>query len=394
MTATCLLLVSCTSTEQKTDEKSAESNKTDSETSSEKESVVSLPTQIVHRAEVTQAVTFPGKVNALPDCSISVSPNIAGKLVEVKVVPGQVVAKGQLIAKLDDRQLRAQLLTANAPQKTALNGVAQAKINLDLAQKNLARTEALFAKEIVAQKDLVAARSAMELAKSQVDAAQAKVMEAKTAPAQLLTQLSFMSVYTPLSGVVAHRYLNVGSSVDPTTPIVHIVNLSQVMVNANMPADSPAAARVGQTASITAVAEPGIIYHGQIKSVSPQVDPANNTVSIEVLAKNDGNLKEGQQVNVAVSTARVSAYLVPETAILPGHDDPSENYLFTVHDNKLKLTKVNLGTKSDTMMPVLSGLKDGDEIVTSGAYGVADGATLERQSEKDKPSAGQKSVAE
>lgn len=374
--ATMLCLHGCSSTDQKATVKIAEKN---SDATEEKVPRVNLPTTRVQRSIVNEAITFPGKVSALPDCSVSISPNMAGKLTAVTVVPGQVVSKGQLIARLDDRQLRAQLLVADAPQKTALNGVAQAKINLDLAQKTLTRTESLYAKEIVAQKDVVAARSAVDLAKSQVEAAQAKVAEVKTAPAQVLTQLSFMSVYSPIAGIVAHRYLNIGSSVDPTTPIIHVVNLSQVMVNANMPADAPTNTRVGQSADITTVAEPGIIYHGQIKSISPMVDPTNNTVSIEVLTKNDGHLKEGQQVNVSISTAKISAILVPETSIVPGHEDPAENFLYVVHDNKLKLTKVKTGGKTGNNVPVLSGLNNGDEIVTAGAYGVADGAELERK---------------
>ncbi|MBI2811439.1 MAG: efflux RND transporter periplasmic adaptor subunit [Candidatus Melainabacteria bacterium] len=335
--ATMLCLHGCSSTDQKATVKIAEKN---SDATEEKVPRVNLPTTRVQRSIVNEAITFPGKVSALPDCSVSISPNMAGKLTAVTVVPGQVVSKGQLIARLDDRQLRAQLLVADAPQKTALNGVAQAKINLDLAQKTLTRTESLYAKEIVAQKDVVAARSAVDLAKSQVEAAQAKVAEVKTAPAQVLTQLSFMSVYSPISGIVAHRYLNIGSSVDPTTPIIHVVNLSQVMVNANMPADAP-----------------------------------TNTV----LTKNDGHLKEGQQVNVSISTAKISAILVPETSIVPGHEDPAENFLYVVHDNKLKLTKVKTGGKTGNNVPVLSGLNNGDEIVTAGAYGVADGAELERK---------------
>ncbi len=371
-----MCLQSCSTPDQKSTDDTAVKN---TEAAIEKVPQVNLPTIRVERSIVNQAITFPGKVSAPPDCSVSISPNLAGKLIAVTVVPGQMVSKGQLVARLDDRQLRAQLMVADAPQKTALNGVAQAKISLDLAQKTLIRTEALFAKEIVAQKDVVAARSAVDLAKSQVEAAQAKVAEVKTAPAQILTQLSFMSVYSPISGIVANRYLNIGSSVDPTTPIIHVVNLSQVMVKANMPADSPTSAHVGQFADITTVAEPGVVYRGQIKSISPIVDPTNNTVSIEVLTKNDGNLKEGQQVNVAVSTAKISAILVPDTAIVPGHEDPAESFLYVVRENKLKLTKVKTGSKMGTKVPVLSGINSGDEIVTSGAYGVADGAELERK---------------
>ncbi|MBS1954483.1 MAG: efflux RND transporter periplasmic adaptor subunit [Cyanobacteria bacterium SZAS-4] len=340
---------------------------------------VNLPTMKVYPSVVAQKITFPGKVNALPDCSVSVTSNISGKITSIRVVPGQSVTKGELIATLDDRQIRAQLLQAQAPLKTALNAVAQAKIALALAEKNLSRTQALFDKDIVAQKDVVAAQSQAELAKSQVEAAEAKVSEVRTAPSQINTQLAFTKIFSPLSGLVAHRYLNVGSAADPATPIVHVVNLNQVIVNANMPADSPSNPRVGDFAEITTVAEPGVVYRGQIKSVSPMVDATNNTVSIELLSKNDHlRLKEGQQVNVSISTSSIRAVLIPETSIVPGHDDPSELFVYVVKDGKVKLQKVVTATKSGDSIPVIKGLNSGDEIVSKGAYGVPDGAILDR----------------
>lgn len=343
---------------------------------------VKLPTMRVSRSTVPHNIEFPGKVTALPDHSISISPNIAGKISQILVVPGQQVKKGQLIATLNDQQLRAQLLQATAPQKAALNAVAQAKISLDLAEKNLSRTEALFDKDIVAEKDVVTARSQALLSKSQVEAAEAKVSEAMLAPAHLATQMTFTKVYSPISGVVAHRFLNVGSAADPSTPIAHVVNLSQVMINANMPADSAANPRVGQSASVTTVAEPGVIYYGKIESISPTVDSINNTISIEILTSNDhSRLKEGQQVTVAIGTSSASAVLVPITAIVPGQDDPSENYIFRVSNGKLNKTKITIGQKKNNQVPVLKGLNDGEEIVTSGAYGIPDGAILDRGNE-------------
>lgn len=346
----------------------------------EEEHHVNLPTMRTQSQLIAQTVEFPGKVNALPDHSVSVSPFIAGKIIQVLVVPGQRVAKGQLIAVLDSQQLQAQFKQLSAPQAAAVNAVTQAKINLDLAQKNLERSEALFSKDILAAKDVITARSQAELAKAQVEAAQAKVEEAKIAPAHIATQVAFTKVFSPISGLVAQRFLNVGSAADPNTPIAHIVNLEQVMINANMPADSPADPRVGHSASITTVAEPGVKYRGEIKSISPIVDTANNTVSIELLAQNDhGRLKEGQQVTISVATAKAKAVLVPETAIVPGPDDPAEHFLYVVKDNKVSMKKVTAGKEQDGQIPVLEGLTGGEEIIKSGGYGVPDGSILDRE---------------
>jgi membrane fusion protein (multidrug efflux system) len=315
----------------------------------------------------------------LPDHSVSVTPNLAGKITKVLVVPGQVVSKGQLIALLDDQQLVAQLQQTTAPQRTALNQVVQAKIALDLAQKNLTRSEALFAKDIVAEKDVIAARSQVELCKAQVEAAEARVAEAKVAPLNVTTQLAWTKVFSPIAGVIAQRFLNVGDMTDPSKPIAHVVNLSTVIIDANMPADSPADPKVGQTAIITTVALPGIKYGATITAISPIVDTAKNTVSIQLLCRNDyGRLKEGQQVVVSIATVATKAALVPQTSIVPGADDPAEHFVYVVRSGKLKLTKVAVGDAADGKVPVFEGLSDGDELVTSGAYGVPDGAILDR----------------
>ncbi|MBC7997503.1 MAG: efflux RND transporter periplasmic adaptor subunit [Leptolyngbya sp.] len=377
MAASLLFLHGCAETPSKT-----ESEPTAADDGHE-DHHVSLPTIRLTRTIIPQTIEFPGKVNALPDQSISISPNIAGKISKVLVVPGQQVGKGRLIALLDDLQLKAQLKQAEAPQKAAMNAIAQAKISLDLAEKNLARAEALFEKDIGARKDVVTALSLKELSKSQVEAAEARYAESQLAPTAIATQVNYTKVYSPIAGVVAQRFLNVGSAVDPSTPIVHIVNLKEVMVYASMPADSIAKPRVGQRASITTVAEPEIKYSGEIKSISPIVDANNNSVSIELLAKNpQDRLKEGQQVTVSISTSKAEAMLVPETAIVPGHNDPSENFVYLVKDNKLKLTKVSVGEKHGGKIPVFKGLVDGQEIVESGVYGVPDGAILDRVKSK------------
>lgn len=362
------LLQACTKQEASKHEEEAEA-----------EHHVSLPTMRVNTILVQKRLTFPGKVIALPDHSVSVTPNIAGKITKVLVIPGQKVSKGQLIALLDDQQLVAQLQQTTAPQRTALNQVVQAKIALDLAQKNLTRSEALFAKDIVAEKDVVAARSQVDLCKAQVDAAEARVAEAKVAPLNVTTQLAWTKVVSPISGVIAQRFLNVGDMTDPSKPIAHVVDLSTVIVDANMPADSSADPKVGQTAFVTTVALPGIKYGARITAISPVVDTTRNTVSIQLLCRNEhGRLKEGQQAFVLIATATSKAALIPQTAVVPGADNPAEHFVYVVRAGKLKLTKVTVGDAENGKIPVFEGLSDGDELVPSGGYGVPDGAILDR----------------
>ncbi len=381
----CFALSACQRIEP--DAGSSEVAKPEKETETEKEPEeaknVNLPTVRVTRALIPQTMEFPGKIAALPDRSVQVTPNIAGKITRVLVVPGQNVVKGQAIAILDSQELNAQMRQAIAPEQSALNQVSQAKINEDLAKKNLDRIQALFEKDISPEKDVIAAQSQLDLAKAQVEAAKAKVAEARIAPAHLKTQLAFMTVRSPLTGVVAQRFLNVGDTADPNKPIVHIVNLQDVIVNADMPADSTADPAVGQKATITTIAEENTKFIGKITAISPVVNSQGNTVPIQVQCHNQANkLKEGQTATVTIDVGARHAVTVPESALVPGDEDPSEHMVYIVRDGKLARTKVVVGAEINGRIAILKGLNDGDEIVTSGAYGIPDGTLLDRGSER------------
>lgn len=338
-----------------------------------------VPTIMVAKSVVTQTINFPGTVAALPDHSVSIAPNIAGKISRVNVVRGQFVKRGQIIATLDEQQLLAQLAQARAPQKGAVSQLRQAKVALDLAQKNYERIDALYKKDLVAQKDVIAAQGQVEIAKAQVESDEAHIDETKIAPRQITTQLEFARVRTPISGVVADRFRNVGDATDPNTPIVHVVDLSEIIIKADMPADSTADPRVGQTATISTAAEPGVVYTGRILSISPVVNGQTNTVSVELQARNSTNrLKEGQTVTVSISTGKREAILVPKASIVPGENDPSDQFVYVVRGDKLSRTRVVLGDTVGGQIAVLEGLNGGDEIATSGMYGLPDGTILDR----------------
>ncbi|MBA3922423.1 MAG: biotin/lipoyl-binding protein [Nostocaceae cyanobacterium] len=110
----------------------------------EAEKKVSLPVVVVQRQNLPLEVKITGTVSAPPNTNVKISPAAAGKLAEVTVVAGQQVSKGQVIARLDNRQSLAQVNQATAALRSSQAGVAQARINLTQAQQSLAQQRQLY----------------------------------------------------------------------------------------------------------------------------------------------------------------------------------------------------------------------------------------------------------
>lgn len=362
------------STGNKDSEKEGNAEKGGDKDSEKEEPRKPLPLKmcVTKTADVQKLVVMPGTVTALPDHSIKVSPAMAGKLASVYVVPGQHVSCHQLIARLDDRHIRDQIEQANVAVQTAKTGIAQAENNVAFAKDNLERTRKLFTAEVVAKKEIMTAENQLQAAQAALEAIKAQVKAAQTNTKQFETELSFTEVHSPISGVVANRYLNTGDTADLTTPIAQIVQLQTVLVNAALPADSPERLRVGQHAQIKSVAHEDEVFDGIIKSISPVVDTSTNTIRVQLQCQNRGDaLRESQAVSVSVinSTDRAKI-LIPSTALVPDPENPDRAMVYVVKDGKATRVPVVKGTTEGSNVEILNGLAPGQTIIAQGAYGL------------------------
>ncbi|MBZ0188054.1 MAG: efflux RND transporter periplasmic adaptor subunit, partial [Candidatus Obscuribacterales bacterium] len=266
----------------------------------EERAAVSLPFMTVSKKELTNTISIPGHVSALPDHSVVVTPHIIGKIKRMSVVPGQRVEKGQIIAELDDRQIQVQLRQAISPELAAEAAVAQAEAEHAFAGKELERLKDLFEGDLAAKKDVVLQETNLKTAAAKLAAAKAKLEEARSASDDEETLLGFTKIRSPISGVVAERFLNIGDEATPNKPIVHLVDLHEVVIDADMPADIPLNVNLGHRATVRSVANPKIEYEGIVISISPLVHNQSNTVKVRLKCLNrDGGLREGQTVSVS-----------------------------------------------------------------------------------------------
>jgi HlyD family secretion protein len=372
-----ILSAGCAQSNKESDDKKADA-------ADDAAAVMNLPLVHVAIKNVANFVRIPGTVAALPDHSIKVSSAVAGKLVAVLVVPGEKVTKGQVIAKLDSRALQDAYKQTDASLATAKIGVEQAKTNLLLAKNTAERTKRLVDLDIAAQKDLVLADSQVKTASAQVLSAQSTVEQAAAARSSARTQLTFTEVRSPLTGVVALRFLNNGDTVDSATPIAQIVDLETVIVSAFIPVVMPTRILPGFQAIIKSASIPDRSYPGTVTSISPVVDAQTGNILAQIRCTNSNlDLKEGMPVTVSITTVvHKNALVVPETSLVASPEEPNSRMVYVVHGNEIKRVRVKTGIERDGFVEIVNGLSPNAVVVEKGAYGLPDGTKVEAKSDR------------
>ncbi len=282
------------------------------------------------------------------------------------------VEAAQLAVRSAIAQVNAQKQAVNA-QRDVVRGQEQAT--------QAARTATL--QNAVKQKDIAVARQQLAIARGALQT--------------LNSQRAQYTVRAPLGGVVTNIGASVGESIDTTVKVVTIANLSRLQLQIAVPSTSLEAVGVGQSVSFTVDAVPGRTFQATIRTVSGQVDPTNGTVSATATVDNaSGLLKDGLFARVLVTTARhKNAILIPRAAVLfdaaesassvgvgATSGDPAVGTTASVlkigKDGTVHKTTVTTGWVSGDKIEILSGaLKPGEQIATTGAFGLEDGAKVQ-----------------
>jgi membrane fusion protein, multidrug efflux system len=322
----------------------------------------------VVRAEIRQVIAVTGSVAALPNHDVRVSALVPGRLVRMAVAEGDPVSIGQVLAKLDDRPYRDQLHQAEAAE-------AQAKANLDNAKLARTRNETLFSRGIAARKDL-------EDARTQESVAAAALRQAEAALELAHLQLSRTEIISPLNGRVAKRFVNVGEQVDGTAsqPVVEVANLGEVELLGNLPANYLGRIHTGEPLPITSDALPGKTLRGRVVAVSPAVDPATNVGLVRIRISNSEHLlRLGMFLNAQVPIeTHAQALVVPPQAIY--RDQQGQPRVYRVEQNKATAVAVQLGIETQDRVELLGGVKEGDQVILTGGYGLGDTAKIKIKS--------------
>jgi len=304
-----------------------------------------------------------GSVTAPPNEDVKLASQVPGRVVAMRVAEGDAVRAGEVVAEIERPPLEDQ-------EREARAALAQAQAGLDNAKLNLGRTERLFERGIAAGKEV-------EDARAQQAAAEAALAQARAGLAAAERQLARARVTSPIAGQVVKRFVGVGEQVDGTAaqPLVEIANVERVEVAAHVAADDLSRVRVGQKAEVASDAWPDRHFQADVIAIAPAVDPATNAALVRLRVANpERALKVGMFAEARIALAdRKEALVVPPSALSKSDDGAA---VYVVTGEEAVRTKVEVGLETGDAAEILSGVKQGQKVLTSAVHGLGERAKL------------------
>ena len=329
---------------------------------------ISFATEKVFKTNIQNTSTATGTIE--PVTSVTVGTQVSGIVSKLYVDYNSVVRKGQVIAELDKTNLMSQLNTARANQQSAIS-------SLNYQQANFNRYKTLYEKGLVSADEFEAARLSYLQAKEQTVSAREEVQRAQT-------NLGYATITSPIDGVVLSKSVEEGQTVASSfsTPELFVIaqDLTDMRVIADIDEADIGDVKEGQRVSFTVDAFPDDVFSGAITQVRQQATTESNVVTYEVVISapnKDLKLKPGLTANVTIYTLEKNNVLAvsskalrftPNEALLNEHqtieDVNAEHKVWTRDGDTFKAHAVNIGTSNGTLTEILSGIKEGTEVLT------------------------------
>ncbi len=267
---------------------------------------------------------------------VELHPEVSGRLTALAVAEGRRVAKGTVIARVNDADLRAQLQKTNAV--------------LQVAQLSVNRLQQLLSVQGVNQADYDLAVS--QVKSSQADAAYTQALLAKTV------------LRAPFAGVLGLRQVSPGAYVTPATVVATLQADRKLKVDFTLPENYGQLARPGAVVSVRLDGSPPRRYAATVLAQESQVNQTTRNLTVRALLPAGAQASPGSFARVSVSTGAARRRVVlPTNAILPG--DQSDQVVLVKH-GKAVLTNVQTGDRQNDKIAVLKGLSPGDSVVVNG----------------------------
>ena len=329
---------------------------------------------VVSQAELASGPAISGNLQAAQEATVRAQ--ISGTVLQTLVDEGSRVANGTLLARIDDRTIRDQYLSARS-------AVTSAQSTADVAKRNLERNERLSTAGAIADRDLDAARSQNEAAQSQLADARARLTLQEK-------QLADAQIRAPFTGIVARRQVSGGDVVQPGGEMFTIVDPTSMRLEASVPANQLAAIRVGSPVKFSVSGYPDRSFDGRITRINPIADPTTGQVRVVVSVPNAGNnLVGGLFAEGRVASESRRALVAPAGAVDLTGVTP---FVIRLKGGKVERVDVELGLRDEDSerVEIKSGLTPGDTLLVGAARGITPGTVVRVSVPSDAPKAVEK----
>jgi membrane fusion protein (multidrug efflux system) len=313
-------------------------------------------------AKVAAAIDEAAAVGTLrADEAVTIRPEIAGRVVEIRFNEGQAVARGSLLVKLDQSELAAV--------------VSSSRAQLKLEEQKLDRADDLRQKGFISAQGLDDQKTALARAKAKLAEDEAK--------------LSKTEMRAAFPGVAGLRQVSEGQYVAAGTDIARLEKIDQLKLDFRIPEAYIGKLKAGQPVTVLVDAYPGKTFPGSVYAIEPGVDEQTRTIQLRArVANSDLSLRPGMFGRVQVQLGvRDKAVWIPEAAIVPrGQDLFVYRVTGAAGDNggKVELVKVQTGARKVGEVEIVKGLAGGDLVVTEGTQRLGPGSPVNLMKEAAK----------
>lgn len=280
--------------------------------------------------------------------SIEVTARVSNTVTNIGFTEGAVVEKGQVLVELESSEARARLEAARA--------------DLVEIRSQLKRTEELIRSKAVSQSQLDQQRAQVQAAEARVNAAESVLRD--------------HTLRAPFAGRVGLRRVSVGALVSPGDVVTTLDDISQMKLDFSVPESYLAALEAGLPIIARSAAYPDETFQGTVRTISSRIDPVTRTVTVRASISNEeGRLRPGMFMTVALEKNPREAIVVPEIALVP---EGQHKYVFLLQGDEAIQREVEIGTRLPGYVEIVSGLDAGDEIVVEGTQSLRHGSKVRR----------------
>lgn len=310
------------------------------------------------------AVSLPLSGSLAPLSSATIKSKVSGVVEATTLQEGMAVHAGQVLARIDQADLRARL-----QQQQAMLDEAQAK--LAMATKNETNSQALLSQKYISQNAYDSTQNTVDLARANVKSAAAMVEIARIA-------LNDGVIKAPIDGVISKRHVQAGEKLAPDMAVYSIVNLAELTLEAQVPASEIPRVKVGQDVKFRVDGYAQREFHGKVARINPATEAGSRAMLVYISVKNeDSALRAGMFAKGSIVTDRAAmAPVVPLAAIRSDKDGKS--IVYKVEQGKLLAQPVKIGLRNEEegYAEVQEGLQQGAHVIISRLDSLKPGASV------------------
>ena len=342
------------------------------------EEPISVKTKLVEKRDIIETVSASGKIQ--PETEVKISPDVSGEIVSLYVMEGDKVDKGDLLLKIKPDTYQSMLERSQASLNTSKSALEKAIAQLSESESNFSRNKILFENGTISRSEFEKIEASYKVAVLSVEDGEYMVSSAEASLREAQENLNKTNIYAPISGTISRLNIELGERVVGTaqmagTELLRLANLKLMEVAVEVNENDINSVSLNDTALIEVDAYLGNTYKGIVSEIANSAnvmgvsaDQVTN-FEVKVMILDEVSFRPGMTATVDIQTERAYGVLsLPIQAVTTRKDtaniEDKVECVFAFEENTANFIKVETGIQNDEFIQIISGLKEGQDIIT------------------------------